>query len=95
MTTKIEIKPLHIAPSVNADHNKRLLDNALRGIDRGPWDDQTVSFLPKHLDKVILYTIVSWLERVRAAGMAEVLDLQIALQHRQEQAATTPPSSIE
>jgi hypothetical protein len=80
-----EFKPLESAPigeSYYARRHKQLLDEALRGVSRGTWDDQVVESLSRQLDTATLRTVASWLKRARGVGMAEVLDLQIALQDR-------------
>lgn len=65
------IEPLHRAPSgpyVDRGRREEALADALRGVELGAYDEQIVAWMLRMLDDSTLRTIVSLLERVRAAG---------------------------
>ncbi|MGC9666358.1 hypothetical protein ACNTMW_07345 [Planosporangium sp. 12N6] len=54
------------------------LRDALRGIDLGTYDQRIIDWSVKRFDNSMLRVYVSWLERVRRAGMVDLLDVEAA-----------------
>jgi hypothetical protein len=66
----LEIEPLG-AYTEPEDRDAALRD-ALRGIDLGTYDQRMIEWAVKRFDNSALRVFISWLERVRGAGMAVV-----------------------
>jgi hypothetical protein len=66
-------------PYVPPNQREEALCDALRGIDLGANDELTVSWLVRHLDNPTLRTVVSLIERVRGAGMVDMLDVEASV----------------
>ncbi len=75
----VAVQPLDEEPSVRpyrpvtrAQREEALAD-ALRGVELGSWDKRILAWMPRTFDDGTLRTIVSLFERVREAGMRDVL----------------------
>jgi hypothetical protein len=85
--------PLHTAPGgtyVTPGQRADALSDALRGVELGAYDEQIAAWMVRVLDDPTVRTIVSLLERVRAQGMLEVLEVEKELWRRRVEASRGP-----
>lgn len=91
-TTQYE--PLHTEPTyeywLDARRREELLADALRGVELGAHDERVVAWLARTLDVPTVLTVVSWLQRVRAEGMVEVIAVEGELLRRRIEASRGP-----
>lgn len=87
------IKPLDSEPigaqyrRVTREQREEALRDALRGIELGSYDERIVAWMLRMFDDGTLRTIVSLLERTRAAGMVDLLDIEAKRQKMHNQRA--------
>lgn len=62
------------------ERREEALRDALRGAELGSYDQRMIAWAIRTLDDSTVRVIVSWLERVRGAGMVDVLDVEGAIQ---------------
>ncbi|NJC72433.1 hypothetical protein HC031_22325 [Planosporangium thailandense] len=76
--TPLETEPLG-AYTDPAQRDEALRD-ALRGVELGTYDQRMIDWAVKRFDNSALRVFVSWLERVRTAGVVSVLHIDRARQ---------------
>jgi hypothetical protein len=74
--TPLDTEPL--GPFTDPEQREEALRDALRGIDLGTYDQRIIEWTVKRFDNSMLRVLVSWLERARAAGMIDLLDVEAA-----------------
>lgn len=78
-------------PFVGDEERRSVLDDALRGVELGTYDRRMEDWVVKFLDDETVRVIVSWLERVRTAGVVTgVVDMPETL-GRHGRRDETPP----
>jgi hypothetical protein len=75
-----------IGPYTEPQQREEALRDALRDVDMGTYDERILRWTIRSLDNSTVRVLVSWLERVRGAGMVEVLDAENALKRHQQNA---------
>lgn len=81
----VAAEPLHTEPATpwaTPEDREAALVDALRGVELGAHDERIVDWMLRLFDVGTLRTVVSLFERVRDAGMVQVLDTENALRDR-------------
>jgi type II secretory pathway component PulM len=75
------IAPLETEPLdsyTEPEQREEALRDALRGVELGTYDQRMIDWCVKRFDNSALRVLVSWLERVRQAGVVDVLEIDRA-----------------
>jgi hypothetical protein len=75
------VEPLETEPLssyTDPQHREEALRDALRGVELGTYDQRMIDWAVKRFDNSALRVFVSWLERVRKAGVVAALDAESA-----------------
>jgi hypothetical protein len=73
----LETEPL--GAYTEQSEREEALRDALRDVELGRYDDRAIEWMAHRLDNSMLRVVVSWLERVRGAGMVNLLDAEAAM----------------
>jgi hypothetical protein len=76
----LDTEPL--GPYTDPEQREEALRDALRGVDLGTYDEKMIAWVLKRFDNSTLRVLVSWMERARTAGMADVLDADNVIRAR-------------
>ncbi|GAA1808172.1 hypothetical protein HC028_21625 [Planosporangium flavigriseum] len=71
------VAPLETEPLgsyTEPEQREEALRDALRGVELGTYDQRMIDWAVKRFDNSALRVFVSWLERVRTAGVVSVVD---------------------
>lgn len=88
----VAIVALHaqpVGPYVTPGEREEALSDALRGVVLGGYDELVCAWMIRTLDVPTMRVIVSIIERVRAAGIQEAVDAELALRARHPQPPQT------